>query len=89
MVIQEQQRKTFQRIYTETIDDLTVRLDTKTITADEFAGMLEALYVQDGNDWLGRGEAEQTVLSATIAAFEAILHSRPETSPRSPGQAGR
>ena len=40
--------------------------------------MLEALYVQDGNDWLGRGETEQTVLSATIAAFEAVLHSRSE-----------
>lgn len=77
-MIREQQETTFQRIYRETTDDLHARLNSGVLTPEEFKGMLEALYVQDGNDWLGRGETEQTVLSATIAAFEAVLHSRSE-----------
>jgi hypothetical protein len=80
-VIREQQHHTFERVYRETHDDLIARLDSGVLSPSEFAGMLEALYVQDGNDWLGRGEAEQTVLSATIAAFEAVLHSREELVP--------
>ncbi len=80
-MIREQQHHTFERVYRETHDDLIARLASGVLNPSEFAGMLEALYVQDGNDWLGRGEAEQTVLSATIAAFEAVLHSREELVP--------
>jgi hypothetical protein len=82
-VIREQQHHTFQRVYRETHDDLVARLESGVLSPSEFAGMLEALYVQEGNDWLGRGEAEETVLSATIAAFEAVLHSRDELFPAS------
>lgn len=77
-MIREQRQAAFDRVYTETHDDLLARLETGVLSPSEFAGMLEALYVQEGNDWLGRGEAEQTVLSATIAGFEAVLHGRPE-----------
>ncbi len=80
-MIREQQQEAFDRVYTETHDDLIARLESGVLSPSEFAGMLEALYVQEGNDWLGRGEAEQTVLAATIAAFEAVLHSRSELVP--------
>lgn len=80
-MIREQQHHTYERVYRETHEDLIARLDSGVLSPSEFAGMLGALYVQEGNDWLGRGEAEQTVLSATIAAFEAVLHSRDELVP--------
>jgi hypothetical protein len=35
---------------------------------------LKDLYVQEGNDWLGRGELGDIVLTATIAAYERFVH---------------
>ena len=36
-------------------------------------GLLESLYVAQGNNWLGRGEAKEMSHSAMIAAAEVVL----------------
>lgn len=36
-------------------------------------GVLKHLYIQDGNDWIGRGELQDQILAATIAAYEQLV----------------
>ncbi|HAE20993.1 MAG TPA: hypothetical protein DCG47_01540 [Spirochaetaceae bacterium] len=36
-------------------------------------GILGHLYIQDGNDWGGRGELQDLQLQASIAAHEAFI----------------
>ncbi len=36
-------------------------------------GVLKHLYVQEGNDWTGRGLLQDAVLAATIAAHEHYI----------------
>ncbi len=42
-------------------------------TFEHAEGLLDALYVDQGNDWLGRGTLGHIVSSATIAAYEHFL----------------
>jgi hypothetical protein len=39
-------------------------------TVADIEGTLRSLYVMDGADWLGRGEVQDIVMAATIAAYE-------------------
>ena len=39
----------------------------------ELTRFLNDLYVNEGNDWLGRHEVRTEILAATIAACEAVL----------------
>lgn len=43
-------------------------------TIENLESFLQNLYVVEGNDWLGRGERQDLVTSATIAACEVILY---------------
>lgn len=65
--------------YQEVFDDetrLLVRRRTADLscTIDDVQGILEALYILDGNNAEGRSSVQQIVLSATIAAYEAFIH---------------
>jgi len=51
-------------------------------TPAEAQGTLDHLYISEGNDWLGRGELGDLVLSATIAAYEHFIHDWKATSPK-------
>jgi hypothetical protein len=42
-------------------------------TAGDLEGTLRHLYHMDGADWLGRGEVQDIILSATIAAYELFI----------------
>jgi hypothetical protein len=42
-------------------------------TLEELEGTLKHLYAMDGSDWLGRGEPQDTIMAATIAAYEAFV----------------
>lgn len=44
-----------------------------TFTRAFFQGLLESMYVAQGNNWLGRGEAKEASQNAMIAAAEALL----------------
>ncbi|NBC28730.1 MAG: hypothetical protein GVY29_01925 [Spirochaetes bacterium] len=64
----------YERVYAETIDQLDYRLQRDPdFTARELREQLEVMYVQEGNNWIGRGMAETVSMSATIAAMEAVL----------------
>lgn len=39
----------------------------------DLSGILDNLYIMDGNNWDGRGEIVQTTLAATIAAYEYFI----------------
>jgi hypothetical protein len=41
--------------------------------AEDLEGVLRHLYLMDGADWAGRGELQDIILAATIAAYEHII----------------
>ena len=40
---------------------------------EDLEGILKALYIMDGADWAGRGDVQDTVMAATIAAYERFI----------------
>jgi hypothetical protein len=51
-------------------------------TVADLEGTLRHLYNMDGADWGGRGDLQDTVMTATIAAYEQfIARWKAETSP--------
>lgn len=43
------------------------------ITLADLEGLLRTEYVNQGNDWTGKGALHDTVQAATIAAYEHVL----------------
>lgn len=50
------------------------RQNDPAFSLQEAEGVLKSLYTMEGNDWLGRGELGDVVMSAQIAAHEAFIH---------------
>ena len=74
MDIAERQEEKFKEIYEKTFDQLEYRRNhDEKFSVKELEQQLETFYVDEGNDWTGRGLPGQTVKSATIAATEAFL----------------
>jgi hypothetical protein len=44
-----------------------------TLTIEDLKQMLQHLYNLDGMDWIGRGELQDTIMYATIAAYEHFI----------------
>ncbi|MDR1420890.1 MAG: hypothetical protein LBI86_10985 [Treponema sp.] len=42
-------------------------------TVKDIEGVLRHLYVLDGGDWAGRGDLQDVVMAATIAAHEQFI----------------
>jgi len=42
-------------------------------TVSDLEGILQNLYRMEGSDWGGRGELQNTILAATIAAYEHYI----------------
>lgn len=49
------------------------RRKDQDFTLADAEGVLKHLYIQDGNDWIGRGELQDAILAATIAAYESVI----------------
>ena len=49
------------------------RAHDPSCTIADIEGILKNLYIMDGNDWIGRGQVQDTTLSATIAAYEHFI----------------
>ena len=65
--------------YQEVFDDETRLLVRRRVadvscTIDDVQGILDSLYVLDGNNATGRSSVQQIELSAAIAAYEAFIH---------------
>lgn len=64
--------------YRRTLEEETIGLERRrardpSCTIADLQGILDALYVMEGNNWDGRGEMEQASLAATIAAYERFI----------------
>ena len=42
-------------------------------TPTDIEGVLQHLYIMDGADWYGRGDVQDTIMAATIAAYEHFI----------------
>jgi hypothetical protein len=66
----------YQDVYMGIMQSLEAqRLHDATFTPAAAEGILQHLYVLDGNDWLGRGDVGDIVSNATIAAYESFIAS--------------
>lgn len=64
----------YNRVYDEEIRGLKRRRQNdKTVTLEELQGILDSLYIIDGNDQDGRGPLGDTTITAQIAAYEHII----------------
>mgnify|MGYP006284839703 FL=1 len=74
MDIAERQEEKFNEIYEKTFDQLEYRWNhDDDFSVKDLERQLETFYVDEGNDWAGRGLPGQVIKSATIAATEAFL----------------
>ncbi|GHV95341.1 hypothetical protein AGMMS50293_16610 [Spirochaetia bacterium] len=48
------------------------KADSNCKVAD-LEGILKHLYIMDGADWGGRGDVQDTIMAATIAAYERFI----------------
>jgi hypothetical protein len=65
----------YQESIDSTLDQLRQRRKIDpSFTIEDAKGVLTHLYVQEGNDWLGRGELQDAKLGAQIAAHEIFIH---------------
>ncbi len=49
------------------------RENSRGCTIADIEGTLKNLYIQEGNNWEGRGPLQDTVIAATIAAHERFI----------------
>jgi len=42
-------------------------------TVEDIEGVLQHLYIMDGQDWGGRGDVQDITVAATIAAYEHFI----------------
>jgi hypothetical protein len=64
--------------YREIFDSAILGLERRrnadpSFTIADAEGTLAHLYIQEGNDWTGRGELQDLILAATIAAYELVI----------------
>lgn len=64
--------------YTETFEEELRGLERRrqsdpACNVADLEGTLKHLYIMDGADWGGRGDVQDTVMSATIAAYEHFI----------------
>jgi len=63
--------------YSATFKSLQRRqADDPSFTIDAARGQLKHLYVNDGNNWVGRGELQDIIVQAMIDAFERYIAER-------------
>jgi hypothetical protein len=76
--------KKYEEIFEQELRGLSRRRQSDPrCTVEDLEGVLQHLYVMDGADWYGRGDVQDIVMAATIAAYEHyIAQWKAETAPR-------
>ncbi|MCX7024038.1 MAG: hypothetical protein NT080_05390 [Spirochaetes bacterium] len=70
----EWRERKYEEIYESVLRGLRRRTEAdSSFTAEEAEGVLRHLYVQEGNDQGGRGELQDIMLAASIAAHEHFI----------------
>lgn len=64
--------------YEEVLEQETRGLERRreadpNLRPEDIEAQLRHLYIMEGADWVGRGELQDTVLAATIAAYERFV----------------
>jgi hypothetical protein len=49
------------------------RISDPSCTVEDLEGVLLHLYHLDGAGWIGRGEVQDVIMAATIAAYEQVI----------------
>jgi hypothetical protein len=49
------------------------RRSDRACTVEDLEGVLQHLYIMDGADWYGRGDVQDIIMAATIAAYEHFI----------------
>ena len=67
-----------EQVYQEAFEAVCADLQRRRATDEAFTterlqGLLDSLYVSQGNDWTGKGLVQYLRLSATVAAHEHVL----------------
>ncbi len=67
-----------EKIYDDTFNNVCKEIGLRKqndpkFTKEELEGVLRSLYVDQGNDWDGRGEIRDIINDATISACELVL----------------
>ena len=61
-------------IFEEELRGLTRRRASDPLCrVEDIEGMLQHLYIMDGADWYGRGDVQDIIMAATIAAHEHFI----------------
>jgi hypothetical protein len=62
------------------------RRSDRSCTVEDLEGVLQHLYIMDGADWYGRGDVQDIIMAATIAAYEHFI-AQWKAEARTPGYA--
>jgi hypothetical protein len=72
--MEDYREKIFEDTFNNVCTDMRRRRQTDSqFTKEYLEGVLQSLYVDQGNDWVGRGEVRDIINDATISACELIL----------------
>jgi hypothetical protein len=64
---------TYEKTFEQELRGLRRRESDPACTVEDLEGTLKHLYIMDGADWGGRGELQDIVMAATIAAYEHFI----------------
>lgn len=76
--LQDWQDETFRRCYEEEAAFLRRQVDNGKLSCSDLEATLNSLYISDDNNLEGRSLVMQLSLSASIAAYEAVIASLKE-----------
>ena len=64
----------YEEVFEEELRFLQRRLKSDpSCKVEDIEGVLRHLYIMDGADWYGRGDLQDIVMAATIAAYEHFI----------------
>ncbi|MCL2320426.1 MAG: hypothetical protein FWC45_10100 [Treponema sp.] len=64
----------YEEIFEEELRGLRRRREADSLcTVEDIEGVLQHLYIMDGADWGGRGDVQDIIMAATIAAYERFI----------------
>jgi hypothetical protein len=70
----EWQEIMYQETFEQEMRGLTRRRESdSSCKIEDLEGTLKNLYIMHGSDWEGRGPLQDTIMSATIAAYEHFI----------------
>jgi len=64
----------YQEVFEEELRFLRRRRESDpSCKVEDIEGVLQHMYIMDGADWYGRGDLQDIVMAATLAAYEHFI----------------